>query len=316
MRRFVDPTWFVARFFRCSMEGENRHHFKLLDDYSRTVVRELQSGLSKDCKGVAWLDIDAKKSFLGLFMEDLQKRGETLNETFLRDLVLNFLIAGRDTTAQALAWTIFCLSIHPEIQEKAREEVHSVHGTDGPEYDDVKRLPYLQAVLNETLRLYPSVPIDVKYSLLNDTLPDGTYVPAGTTVFYNIFSMGRDTALWGEDASEFKPERWLAMEEPLSNFAYPVFNAGPRECLGRRLAFVEMTTCLATLLPCLSFKLAAPVEQIKPDSQLTIGMASGLPCEVIPLNIDNFDIKFATSTNELRTYRDDLSDPDLESENT
>eukprot|EP00930_Biecheleria_cincta_P046614 TRINITY_DN32166_c0_g1_i1.p1 TRINITY_DN32166_c0_g1~~TRINITY_DN32166_c0_g1_i1.p1 ORF type:complete len:550 (-),score=94.88 TRINITY_DN32166_c0_g1_i1:91-1740(-) len=313
MRRFVDPFWYVARFFGFGMEGETRQHFKLLDEYSRSVVRELQAGLSKDTKGVAWMDLEAKKSFVGLFIADLQKRGEAFDETFLRDLVLNFLIAGRDTTAQALSWAIFCLSIHPEIQQKAREEVLAVHGTDGPEYDDVKRLPYLQAVLSETLRLYPSVPIDVKYSLSDETLPDGTHVPAGTSVFYNIFSMGRDTTLWGDDASEFKPERWLAMEEPVSNFVYPVFNAGPRECLGRRLAYVEMTTCLAALLPCLSFKLAVPSEEIKPDAQLTLGMATGLPCEVIALKVDSFDEKSATSTTEVATCESEISDAELES---
>merc|ERR1712000_553903 len=84
----------------------------------------------------------------------------------------------------------------------------------------------------------------------------------------------------GEDAEAFRPERWLEMKETIGNYQYPVFNAGPRECLGRRLAMVEMKTCLAMLLPQMSFQLAVPSEQITTDTQLTIGMGQGLPCFV------------------------------------
>merc|ERR1712232_130104 len=92
--------------------------------------------------------------------------------------------------------------------------------------------------------------------------------------------MGRDTAIWGEDAEVFRPERWMEMEEVPSSYHYPVFNAGPRECLGKRLAMVEMKACLAMLLPHLSMKLAIPADDVTADAQLTIGMAAGLPCYV------------------------------------
>merc|ERR1711988_1254745 len=98
-----------------------------------------------------------------------------------------------------------------------------------------------------------------------------------------MFSMGRDTEIWGNDADQFRPERWLEMKEVPTSYEYPVFNAGPRECLGKRLAMVEMKACLATVLPHVSFQLAVPSEEIKPDNQLTIGMGCGLPCYVKPL---------------------------------
>jgi len=135
------------------------------------------------------------------------------------------------------------------------------------------------AVISEALRLYPSVPIDVKCAVNDDVWPDGTFVPAGTMVNYNIYSMGRDTGIWGSDAHVFRPERWLEEESSvIGNYEYPVFNAGPRECLGRRLAMVEMKTCLAMILPQVSFKLAVSADRITPAAQLTIGMGSGLPC--------------------------------------
>merc|ERR1712046_378811 len=152
-------------------------------------------------------------------------------------------------------------------------------GDTAPAYEDLQRLTYLQAVINESLRLYPSVPLDMKKSLSDDTLPDGTFVSKNDIVLYNIFAMGRSKKIWGEDAEDFKPERWLSRDFP-SLYAYPVFNAGPRECLGKRLAWVEMKACLVQVLRSVKLKLAVPFDAIHYDAQLTIGMASGLPCTV------------------------------------
>lgn len=161
-----------------------------------------------------------------------------------------------------------------------RQEIADVCHDGDPNYEEINRMPYLNAVLSEALRLYPSVPLDTKVALSDDVWPDGTFVPAGTQVGYNIYAMGRDKEQWGDDAESFNPERWLEMDAPPDNHHYPVFNGGPRECLGRRLAMIEMKTCLAMLLPKMGFRLAVPEDTIVPDSQLTLGMGSGLPCFV------------------------------------
>jgi cytochrome P450 len=303
MMRFVNPAWPLLRLFNGGSETGTSEHFGLLDEYSRTVGRELQESINGSGK-VGWADIEGKKSFVGLFLADAQKRGEQVSEDYIRDLVLNFLIAGRDTTAQALSWTFFLLCSNPEVEAKARKEVHEVCGIAGLQYDDVNRLTYLNAVLCEALRLYPSVPIDIKYTLEDDVWPDGAFVPAGTGVAYNIYTMGRDASIWGEDAEVFQPERWLEMQDMPSNYVYPVFNGGPRECLGRRLAMVEMKTCLAMMLPHFTLQLAVPPEQIVKDSQLTIGMRSGLPCYVVQLHPDAKDTKSNTSTAACSTADD------------
>jgi len=190
------------------------------------------------------------------------------------------LIAGRDTTAQALSWTIYCLCLYPEVEAKARQEIVNVCGCAHPSYDDLNKFQYLQAVIHETLRLYPPVPMELKFAERDDTWPDGTRVPAGSAVLFHVYSMGRDKSLWGEDAQQYKPERWLQMDGLPDNYRYPVFNGGPRECLGRRLAMVEAKTCLAVLLQSVSFKLAVPADEVCVDSQLTLGMGRGLPCFV------------------------------------
>lgn len=285
--RFLNPLFPIFRFLEVGPEAETRLHFGRLDDYSRTVVRELRDAIEQSANpdgakaaGVAWADQEARKSFVGLFMEEARRRGETYSEDYLRDLVLNFLIAGRDTTAQALSWTIFCLIGHPDVEEKARKEAIEICGIRGPAYEDMPKLSYLQAVISEALRLYPSVPVEFKYTSRDDTWPDGAFVPAGTTVMFDIYGMGRDTSIWGADAREFRPERWLEMARVPDNYQFPVFNAGPRECLGRRLAMIEMKTCLATLLPQFSFRLTVPADEIVADTQLTLGMGRGLPCTV------------------------------------
>lgn len=283
--RFLVPpgVWKLSRFTQRGAEKGSKEHFGRLDEYSRIVVRELQENLANENRQARrgnLGDMEAKKSFVALCLADAEKRGEHVSEDYLRDLVLNFLIAGRDTTAQALSWTLFCLSTHSEVEEKAREEVLRVCGVHGPSYEDLNQLPYIQAVLNEALRLYPSVPIDGKQAQQDDLWPDGTFIPKHTMVWYNIYSMGRSTTIWGDDAELFRPDRWLEMSEIPDNYHYPVFNGGPRECLGRRLAMVEMKTCLSILLPRISLQLAVPAEDICTDSQLTIGMGHGLPCFV------------------------------------
>ncbi len=101
-------------------------------------------------------------------------------------------------------------------------------------------------------------------ALHDDTLPDGTFVPAGAAVQFVPYSMGRCKELWGDDAEIFRPERWEGREFP-SPYVYPVFNAGPRECLGKRLAWVEMRASLAELVRNFHFELAVPANHIKHD---------------------------------------------------
>jgi len=95
---------------------------------------------------------------LSLFISRKNVEGEEFSDDYLRDMILNMILAGRDTTAQSLAWTFYLLALHPEVRQKAREEVDRVLGTDAPDYDSLKNLEYLHAIVTESLRLYPSVP--------------------------------------------------------------------------------------------------------------------------------------------------------------
>jgi cytochrome P450 len=124
-------------------------------------------------------------------------------------------------------------------------------------YDKIGELRYTHAVAMEVLRLHPSVPIEVKFPKKADTLPDGTYINAGAACIFSPYAMGRSEELWGSDAKEFKPERMLNEEgkglEP-SQYKYTTFNSGPRLCLGKGLALMEIKLALAILLPRFDFQ--------------------------------------------------------------
>lgn len=145
-----------------------------------------------------------------------------LNETdpkYLRDIVLNFMNAGRDTTATTLSWFVYMMCKHPHMQERIAQEVKGASQIkDAKSFTDLSaklsddvldKMQYLHAALSETLRLYPAVPVDAKICFSDDTLPDGFSVKKDDMVAYQPYAMGRMKFIWGEDAEEFRPERWL-----------------------------------------------------------------------------------------------------------
>jgi len=268
--RFFVPAWQLMRLLGIGTESGAETHFKLLRDYSMEIVQSLKSSL----------DSQASDSFVGLFIQGAKESGQPVDDVYMRDLVLNFLIAGRDTTAQGMSWCFFEIMQHPEVERQIVEEIHSVCGAEELTYEQLNKLEYLQAVISESLRLHPSVPVDMKQVLADDVLPNGTFVPKGSSVWYTAYGMARSKKIWGEDAAVFRPARWLEMKQPPDPYSYPVFHAGPRECLGKRLAQVEMKALLATVLRDFHLRLAVPVETIRADTQLTIGMYPGLPCFV------------------------------------
>ncbi|KAK6145300.1 hypothetical protein DH2020_022120 [Rehmannia glutinosa] len=153
-------------------------------------------------------------------------------------------------------------------------------------FDEADRLIYLKAALAETLRLYPSVPEDFKYVVSDDVLPDGTALPSGSTVTYSIYSVGRMKSIWGEDCLEFKPERWLSaggdrFEPPKDGYKFVAFNGGPRTCLGKDLAYLQMKSVVSAVL--LRYRLSlVPGHRVEQKMSLTLFMKNGLKVYLKP----------------------------------
>mmetsp|Transcript_23969 Transcript_23969/g.40024 ORF Transcript_23969/g.40024 Transcript_23969/m.40024 type:complete len:590 (-) Transcript_23969:403-2172(-) len=213
------------------------------------------------------------------------------NDSNLRDVILNMIIAGRDTTAQALSWTFYELCLHPEVQQNIRDEVfcnvgvgesHKAHiAEEGDQftYDSLQRCKYTEAVCMEALRLHPSVPKEAKVVMQDEVLPDGTACKRGDILSFQPWSMGRDPDLWGEDCLEFKPERFVDKPKP-SPFVFTAFQAGPRTCLGQNFAMLEMKVTLARLCSAFEFKLMQPADSVTYAMSLTLPIKGGLKVAV------------------------------------
>lgn len=230
-------------------------HLKIIDDFANQVIDKRRKEIAA---GGHFEDL------LSRFMNAKNEHGEELSNKELRDVVLNFIIAGRDTTAQALSWTFYNLCLHPRIEKKLLEEIKE-HITDGLEqdspalYEAIKNMKYAHAVFYEVLRLHPSVPVNQKYALEDDVWPDGTQIRKGDYVSWSPWAGGRSEKVWGPDAKEFKPERWITPEGDLrreTQGRWPAFHAGPRVCLGQNLATLEALVAIIMLLRRYEFSLA------------------------------------------------------------
>lgn len=200
--------------------------------------------------------LSQRKDLLALYLQaDAQ---EHFSETWLRDVVLNMIIAGRDTTACTLSWMFYMLATHPEIQEKVCREIDEKLP---PDYEinfksvGPNELPYLHGLLFECLRLYPPVPLDGKEAVADDILPDGTPIPKGAQIDWLPYTLGRDPERYPEPLV-VKPERWIPFKEPQPH-EFPVFQAGPRLCLGMNMAIMEAKIAAGVLLRDYTFEISA-----------------------------------------------------------
>lgn len=180
----------------------------------------------------------------------------TRDRKVLRDQLVAVLLAGRDTTASTLSWAFYELGRHPEVVRRMRREILDTVGADRtPTYADLKGMKYLQNVINETLRLYPAVPFNVRTALKDTTLPrgggpDGSLplpVLKDTPIGYSTLTMQRRADLYpaGAKPELFSPDRWADWQP--KPWQYIPFNGGPRICIGQQFALTEMAYVLTRI---------------------------------------------------------------------
>jgi fatty acid omega-hydroxylase len=212
-------------------------------------------------------------------------------DKYFRDLCVNFILAGRDTTSVALAWFFWLVHSNPEVENRILREINDILSLRETQtkneiiftMEELNKMVYLHAALSESLRLYPSVPIEMKEVAEDDVLPDGSIVKKGARVFYCIFSMGRMDSIWGQNCLEFKPERWIRDGKFVSEnqFNYAVFNAGPRLCLGKKFAYMQMKMVAASILLRYSVKVIEG-HDASPKMTTTLYMKNGLLVTLMP----------------------------------
>ncbi|GAA6058972.1 hypothetical protein JCM10212_001682 [Sporobolomyces blumeae] len=244
-RRFTNPAWPITEYLDGTRSRMN-NATKIMDDFAYKVINEREEMGRGNFTGAQKKEA-ADKDLLSLYMALRDENGQPMNRKALRDALMNLIIAGRDTTAQALSWTFFRLILHPELLEPLRREAGEVGRVD---YESYKTLTETTAAFHEGLRLHPSVPKNTWEALNDDQIPNGPRIEKGDAVFWSDWAMGRDTSVWGPDASEFKPSRWIDQDGNLkkeSQFKAHYFNGGYRHCLGMNLALYEGVSVLSAL---------------------------------------------------------------------
>ncbi|ODA81815.1 hypothetical protein RJ55_00320 [Drechmeria coniospora] len=203
----------------------------------------------------------AGKEPLGLDIVTVALESGLLTDDQLVDQLMTFLAAGHDTTASALTWSAYLLSKYPDVQERVRAEVRemlpSVHGDSDITSADIDRMPYLNAFCSEVLRVYCPVPQTIREAACDTTI-QGQAIPKGTRIMLSPWGTNMDRRLWGDDAADFRPERWLTPSGgtgPESNFAFMTFLQGPRSCMGAAFARAEMACLVAAWVGRFAFSL-------------------------------------------------------------
>ncbi|EGZ27830.1 hypothetical protein PHYSODRAFT_470333 [Phytophthora sojae] len=261
LERIQQPVWYwkLLRWLNVGPEKQLAEDIKMTDDLIYSVMSR---SIEEKTKG-------SRKDLISLFIEksavEYTKGVHTKKDLkLMRDFVISFLAAGRETTATTMSWVILMLNRYPKVLDQVRQELKAklpglASGeTRAPTLENIQQLVYLEAVIKETLRLFPVVAITGRSATRDVRLYEGTVIKADTRVVMPHYAMGRMETVWGPDANEFKPERWIdpatGKVNVVSPFKFSVFLGGPRVCLGMKFAMAEVKISLAKLLSQFDFK--------------------------------------------------------------
>ena len=206
--------------------------------------------------------------------------GRSMSDRDVVDNLLTFLVAGHETTALALTWTFYLLSLHPEIAERVVQEIETVTQGGSLCEEHVEALSYTRQVVQEAMRLYPPAPVVVR-AAIRDVYLGNELIRAGSPTYIPVYAIHRHQLLWDEpdtfDPDRFAPEAVKARHR----YAYLPFGAGPRICIGMSFALTEAVVILATLLRSVRLELRPGyVPELK--QRITLRPAAGMPMRLQP----------------------------------
>lgn len=243
-RHVVPPSWWkLMRWLRIGKEQKLSAAWGVIDQFvAENIAKKKEEKYGNE-------------DLLTFYVQDTVKG----SDKFLRDTTVNLMLAGRDTTGVALTWFFWLLAKNPRVKSKILEELECLleknkSCSDCPiifNPDELAKLVYLHATLCECLRLYPSVPFEHKAPKHSEVLPSGNRANSKDKILFSTYSMGRMEGIWGKDCLEFKPERWISEKGSLKHepsYKFLSFNCGPRTCLGKDIAFIQMKTAAAAFV--------------------------------------------------------------------
>jgi cytochrome P450 len=254
--RFLIPTWLPTPGNRRLAQSTRR-----LDDVVYAMIRERRPG-------------EDRGDLLSMLLLARDEDGAGMSERQVRDEVMTLLLAGHETTALALSWAFLLLDRNPVARDRLEAEVHSVLGERPGSPEDLPALPYTQAVLNETLRLYPPAYVTGREAV-RDTTVGGLRIPRRHIVLISMYTTHRDPRFFPEP-DFFRPERWLdGLEKRLPRAAFMPFGLGSRKCIGSSFAMMEATLLLATIARRWRFELEPG--EIGTQPSITLRPAAAMP---------------------------------------
>lgn len=249
MYRHVIPEkiWKVQNWLGIGREKMLIQAFHAFDDF---IYRRIDLWEKEEIRDSRLLDI-----FAGICQESDIGTSRSLRD-FLRDTSLNLMIAGRDTTSTCLTWLFYLIAQDPSAEAKI-----------------------LHAALCESLRLYPPVALEHKSPAQPDVLPSGHRVQQNAKIIFSFYTVGRMESVWGKDCLEFKPERWITPRGGIKHepsYKFPAFNAGPRTCLGKEMAFIQMKAVAAAVVYHYGVRLAAGLLPVLPRDSIILQAKNGV----------------------------------------
>ncbi|KAF1896508.1 hypothetical protein Lal_00034206 [Lupinus albus] len=260
--------WKIKRFFKIGSEKKMSEAINVMNNLAYDIIKQRRE-----------IGFSSKKDLLSRFLSSVNE-----DDKFLRDIIISFLLAGRDTVSAGLVAFFTLLSKNPKVEQLIREEVNRVMNPihEFPTFNEIRQMHYINAAVHESLRIFPPVQTNSKFAEEDDVLPDGTVVKKGNRVSYHPYAMGRMEKLWGPDCLEFKPERWLKDGKFVQEdtFKYPVFHGGLRICLGKDLALMNMRSVVAAIVPRFQIRVVGPNYEPHFVPGLTASLKDGLPVKV------------------------------------
>lgn len=226
-------------------------HIQSLSDAQKAEAADLMGGSKR------------RLAFLDMLLIS-QMEGVAISDREIREEVDTFMFEGHDTTSSALGFAIYLLSQHTEFQQQAYEEAVALEGR------EKESMPFIEAVIKETLRLYPSVPFFSR-SVTEDLNVGSLTVPKGASVSILAYMVQRDEKYF-PNPEIFDPPRFLNKDNDLHPFSFVAFSAGPRNCIGQKFAMLELKCTLSYLLRNFEF---LPVKDYKPNPLAELVMKSG-----------------------------------------
>ncbi|CAP80525.1 hypothetical protein E8E15_010856 [Penicillium rubens] len=274
---FGNPTWVSS--LPMKRNKDIKESGEVIRNVARQMIRQKKAKM-EDPKAETGIDIISVALSSGTF-----------DEENLVDQSMTFLGAGHETTATALQWAVYALCKNPDVQTRLRDEIRAnLPSLDNPTPISavaVDNLPYLNAVCNEVLRFHPSVPMTIRKAVRDTTLAD-MYIPKDTTFTICPQILNRLEELWGPDANEFNPDRFMGPGKAntggaVSNYAFLTFLHGPRSCIGQGFAKSELACLIAATVGRFHMELKYPDAKLEIREGATVAPKDGVLALLTPL---------------------------------